>query len=196
MLWYFQGKPIEIDRDRVSVDDYNLILSYIVPNDTGTYYCVIKTPDKVKNISKEVIGIHTLAVVATSPQIFINTKQIRLDCNDIYLGRFLINSAINWYFNYPNLHSKGNRSIWVSKSGKYSCVVEDLVLNNSWITNFKYVQFDVNYILLHPMTSLFTIFFALAVLTLFIGFCVYKSEQKRDKVYEYSNKLMTELYIE
>jgi hypothetical protein len=68
-LWYFQGKPIQIDRERISVDDFNLVLSYIVPNDTGTYYCVIKTPDEEKNSSKEVIGIHTLAVVANSPQI-------------------------------------------------------------------------------------------------------------------------------
>ncbi len=83
-----------IDISRMSVDTETLVFSYLINEDTGTYYCILKVG---KNIT--VIDMFTVAVIPVESQHVVDVGfRANLYCNQALIDAYLDtnNTRITW----------------------------------------------------------------------------------------------------
>jgi hypothetical protein len=191
----------------MTIENDDLIISYLTYEDSGTYYCVIRD-----NITKNetIIDIFTVWVETEEPQILLDSvSEYYLNCSDKTLRRHINSSlGMKWYMkefgnkdNYTDyekfLISEDEMGIttYVRTNADYICIVYDI--HNSkreWIMRYVKVRFNHNWIFMeYAYECAFGFLAFLGFIAFCFGYTMYKAEKTHYSIEYYTKSFIQEL---
>lgn len=208
VYWIFEMKLHILDINRMTIENDDLIISYLTYEDSGTYYCVIKD-SYTKN--ETIIDIFTVWVETIEPQILLDSvSEYYLNCSDKALRKYINSSlGMKWYMN--ELVKKDNESdnyekfliaeeetgvtTYVKTDADYICIVYDRQnAKREWIMRYVKVRFNYNWIFMeYPYEFAFAFLASLALFAFCSGYFMYKAEKTHYNIEYYTKAFIQEL---
>ncbi|KAK3104174.1 hypothetical protein FSP39_025042 [Pinctada imbricata] len=147
--WIHNGSPLKMDASRMRYQMGELVMSNLIPTDTGVFVCQIEyEPGQVKTVAIFSLFVKASKGFAIHVQ---QTKDVKLQCNSAALGNLFDGSKRSWKHNNKvvtkaihawNRSEEVFRNAHQNVTGNWTCIVHQPITARYWTTAYYTVILD------------------------------------------------------